>query len=92
MEALSEAQQLDAYLDLWPDVQVPTGLVRRTTALATHISNILMIGWRLSWIGAGLAAAMSGLAAGSVAASMFLPADTYYTGTTIFGDIADFEE
>lgn len=50
------------------------------------------VGRRLWWVGVGLAAAISGLAAGSVAASTFLPDNADDIASTSFGDIPELEE
>ncbi|CZT37257.1 hypothetical protein [Rhizobium sp. 9140] len=50
------------------------------------------IGHRLWWLGVGLAAAVSGLAAGSVAASTLVQDDPYDAAVTSFGNLPDLEK
>jgi hypothetical protein len=68
--------------------------VRAATQTPAFIQRNLPrgIGHRLWWLGVGVAAAVSGLAAGSVAASTLLQDDPYDVAVTSFGNLPDLEK
>jgi len=83
---LAQAERLDARLDLWK-VEAPSAALRDRI----HASRRMTLSRRarLWWSGIGIATALAGAAAGSVAASAALPSDHAVSDdTTAFGDIS----
>jgi hypothetical protein len=83
---LAEAERLDARLDLWK-VEAPS------SALRDRIHASHRMPWsrraRLWWSGIGIATALAGAAAGSVAASAALPSSHAVSDdATAFGDLS----
>jgi hypothetical protein len=83
---LAEAAALDAQLDLWK-VEAPAALLAQRIIAARRMP--LSRRARLWWSGIGVATALAGAAAGSVAASAALPSDHAPSDdATAFGDLA----
>lgn len=86
---LAEAERLDARLDLWT-VSAPSA------ALYGRITGSRRLPWvrraRLWWSGIGIATALAGAAAGSVAAAAALPSSHAVSDdATVFGDLSQQE-
>jgi hypothetical protein len=83
---LAEAECLDTWLDLWK-VGAPSAALRDRIYASRHMP--LSRRARLWWSGIGIATALAGAAAGSVAASAALPSDHAVSDdTTAFGDLS----
>lgn len=83
---LAEAERLDARLDLWK-VEAPSAALRDRAIGARRMP--LSRRARLWWSGIGIATALAGSAAGSVAASAALPSDHAVSdNATAFGDLS----
>jgi hypothetical protein len=83
---LAQAERLDARLDLWK-VEAPSAALRNRIQALRRMP--LSRRARLWWSGIGIATALAGAAAGSVAASAALPSDHAVSDdTTAFGDIS----
>jgi hypothetical protein len=83
---LAEAERLDARLDLWK-VEAPSAALRDRIISARRMP--LSRRARLWWSGIGIATAIAGAAAGSVAASAALPSDHAVSDdATAFGDLS----
>ena len=83
---LAQAERLDARLDLWK-VEAPSAALRNRIQASRRMP--LSRRARLWWSGIGIATALAGAAAGSVAASAALPSDHAVSDdTTAFGDIS----
>lgn len=83
---LAEAERLDTRLDLWT-TEAPSAALRDRVIYARHTSRSRRA--RLWWSGIGIATALAGAAAGSVAASATLPSDHVVSDdATAFGDLS----
>jgi hypothetical protein len=83
---LADAQRLDEQLDLWR-VEVPAAALRERVLATRRVP--LSRRARLWWSGIGIATALAGAAAGSVAASAALPSDHGISDdATAFGDLS----
>jgi hypothetical protein len=89
---LREAGKLDAILSsLRVEASPAPGLAEKIIAAAPRMHGLARRRLRLWWTCIGLAAALSGAAAGSVAAATLVPSDHGYA-TTLFGDFGDEED
>jgi hypothetical protein len=83
---LADAERLDARLDLWT-IAAPSAALRNRIAASrpTRLSRRA----RLWWSAIGIATALAGATAGSVAASAALPSDHAVSDdATAFGDLS----
>ena len=82
---LTEAGQLDARLDAWritlPSAELRAGIMRSWPRPLSRRAKL----W---WSGVGIATALAGAAAGTVAAAAVVPADHGGEPATAFGDVA----
>jgi hypothetical protein len=88
---LREQAALDAALDEWRPPVVSRDFPQQLVTTATAAGRGCWATARYWWAGIGLAAALSGAAAGTVGTAFFVMPQQMY-GDTIFGDLPDVED
>jgi hypothetical protein len=86
---LAEAAALDDKLAAWRTPLPSPGFRMQTSAGGLKARSAFGQRIRLWWAGIGLAAALSGAAAGSIGAATFLPLNDHGETNTFFGDVSD---
>lgn len=87
-DILDRASALDGALDAWRVAPPAMALRERIVAAAPAPARRIMTRARLWWSGVGVAAALAGAAAGTVAVAITAPIDATPDGATSFGATA----
>ncbi|KQY27809.1 hypothetical protein [Rhizobium sp. Root483D2] len=84
---LRDAAEMDNILDRWEAPPIPISLSCSVTDIASYLPVRMTRKVRIWWASVGLAAALSGVAAGTVVAVTFGQQPQIYS-STVFGDIS----